>query len=52
MKKLKPTEQVAFQEGFATAQKKHKQDFLYGFYTGLVGAIITLIICLTFNLEI
>jgi hypothetical protein len=50
MKNLKPIEQVAYQEGYADAQQKYKGDFLYGFYTGLVGAIITLIICLTFNL--
>jgi hypothetical protein len=50
MKNLKPTEQVAYQEGYADAQKKRKDDFLYGFYTGIVASIITVFICLTFNL--
>ena len=52
MKNLKPEEQVAYQDGFATANTKHKDDFIYGFYTGLVASIITAIICLTCNLYI
>jgi len=72
MKNLKPTEQVAYQEGyydakdkeislrdlqnafhngFLSGQKTYKNDFIYGFYTGLAGAIITVFICLIFNLE-
>ena len=49
MKKLIDTEQVAYQEGYAHAKKKHKNDFLYGFYTGFIGVIITIIFCLTFK---
>ena len=49
MKKLSPIEQVAFQDGFASAQKKHKNDFLYGFYTGIVAFCIVAFLCLTCN---
>ena len=48
-KKLSPIEQVAFQDGFASAQKKHKNDFLYGFYTGIVAFCIVAFLCLTCN---
>ena len=39
----------AFQDGFASAQKKHKNDFLYGFYTGIVAFCIVAFLCLTCN---
>ena len=52
MKKLTPEEQVAYQEGYATAKKNHKDDFKYGYFTGLIFALITYLFCLTFNLYI
>ena len=49
MKKLIDTEQVAYQEGYAHAKKKHKNDFIYGFYTGIVAFCIVAFLCLTCN---